>query len=381
MVGQRRASRRSWSLFIILLAAVIAVGLLLRGWLASLSIPDFEGVFFTSSFNLAEHRVDGDLVVVAEEIVLPAGSALDGNAALVGGFISVDGVQVSGDLTVVGEVINVIEPTVIAGSASLLGDMILFSGTVEGDLRVTGDRLTLAPSARVNGYVYACVEKLQIQGADIRVRDCDARTALAPLSALIALREEGLVLSPLLPSQVPAALLAAMFALTSLLLAALTTLTATLFPRQISLIEDAVRARPRSLAGAGLAVFLLAAGLGAGLLVLLAVLPPLGLLLLPLYAIGGLLLLVLVAAGLVTLALMLGDWLLRRITRVPPPPLVAAATGSLALALAFLGLSLLPYGYVISPLLLVLVSSVGLGAALFTRLGTRSLRRSYFVQG
>ncbi len=381
MVGQRRAARRSWGFFIVLLAAVIAAGLLLRGWLASLSVPNFEGVFFTSSFNLAEHRVDGDLVVMAEVIVLPPNSTLEGNAALVGSFISIEGAQVSGDLTVVGEVINVTEQAAITGSASLLGDMILFSGTVEGDLRVTGDRLTLAPGARVNGHVYACVEKLQIQAADIRVRDCDARTALAPFSALIALREEGLALSPLLPSQVPAALLLATFALTSLLLAGLTTLTVTLFPRQISLIEDAVRARPRSLAGAGLAVFLLAAGLSAGLLVLLAVLPPLGLLLVPLYVMGGLLLLVLVAAGLVTLALMLGDWLLRPIMRVPPPPLVAAAVGSLALSLAFLGLGLLPYGYVISPLLLVLVSSAGLGAALFTRLGTRSLRRSYFVQG
>lgn len=364
-----------------MLTAVIAAGLLLRGWLASLSIPNFEGVFFTASFNLAEHQIDGDLVVVAEEIVLPAGSTLEGNAALVGSSVLIDGAQLAGDLTVIGEVINVTEQAEIVGNASLLGDMILFSGTVEGDLRITGDRLTLAPGARVSGYVYACVEKLQVQAPAIRVHDCDARTALAPFSALIALREEGLTLSPLLPAQVPAALLLATFALTSLLLAGLTTLTVTLFPRQISLIEDAMRARPRSLAGAGLAVFLLAAGLSAGLLVLLAALPPLGLLLVPLYAIGSLLLLVLVAAGLVTLALMLGDWLLHWIMRAPPPPLIAAAAGSLALSLAFLGLGLLPYGYVISPLLLMLVSSVGLGAALFTRLGTRPLRRSYFVQG
>ena len=154
-----------------------------------------------------------------------------------------------------------------------------------------------------------------------------------------------------------------------------------MFPRQISHIEEAIRTRPRNLVSAGLATFLLLIGLSAALVLALALLPPLGLVLLPLYALLGLGLLVLTIAGLVTLSLVIGDWLVKRAARAPAPPLIAAAVGSLAMAIVLTVLALLPFGLIISLLSIAAVSSLGVGAALLTRMGTRPLRRSYFVQG
>ena len=73
-----------------------------------------------------------------------------------------------------------------------------------------------------------------------------------------------------------------------------------------------MRARPRSFVGVGIATYALMLGVFAAVLFLLAIFPPLGLLLVPLFLILGLILLILCISGLSTLAVMLGDWLLRR---------------------------------------------------------------------
>jgi len=167
----------------------------------------------------------------------------------------------------------------------------------------------------------------------------------------------------------------------TLALTGMSALLVTFFPRQISHIEEAMRARPRRFGGVGIAAYGLAIGVFFALLLLLAILPPLGLLLIPVFLILSLLLFGLSVTGLVTLAVMLGDWLLRHTSKVPTPPLIAAVIGSILLSMGLAGIALLPFGVPISAVLFGAISSVGLGAALFTRIGTRPVGRTYFVQG
>jgi hypothetical protein len=228
--------------------------------------------------------------------------------------------------------------------------------------------------------VTPCVDQVNAGGPNTAtLADCDAVQQFAPFDTLIALRNKTLILDGAQLSAPVNALV--LLVLSSLVLAGFSTLAVTMFPRQVSHIEEAIRARPRNLVGAGFATFLLIIGLSAALVLVLALLPPLGLVLLPVYALLGLGLLVLVIAGLVTLSLVIGEWLVRRATHAPAPPLITAAVGSLALSAVLTVLALLPFGLIISLLSVAAVSSLGVGAALFTRLGTRPLRRSVFVQG
>jgi hypothetical protein len=128
-------------------------------------------------------------------------------------------------------------------------------------------------------------------------------------------------------------------------------------------------------------MYALALGVFFAMTLLLATIPPLGLLLLPVFLLLLLLLVVLTMTGLVTAVIMIGDWLLRRMSRLPAPPMIAAVVGSLTLSLALAAIALLPFGFAINFVLLGAFSCVGLGASLFTRIGTRPVGRTYFIQG
>src|SRR5690606_8726217 len=143
-----------------------------------------------------------------------------------------------------------------------------------------------------------------------------------PFAELIALRSAALGSSPFTAAPSVATLALVVFG--ALALVGTSVLAVTFFPRHISHIEEAMRARPRNFGGVGIAVYALVIGLFFALTFLLALFPPLGLLLVPVFILLGVLLFVFFATGTITLAVMLGDWLLRRFSRHPQPPLVAA---------------------------------------------------------
>ncbi|MBC7810314.1 MAG: polymer-forming cytoskeletal protein [Burkholderiales bacterium] len=169
-------------------------------------------------------------------------------------------------------------------------------------------------------------------------------------------------------------------ALGSLTLSGIAILTVTLFPRQIRHIEDAVRMMPRGAGSIGLMLGVLATGVTLGVGLLVAAVPPVGLIVLPLYLVGALLLLGMMVAGWISLSLIVGDWLLQRFTRSTFPPLVTVAIGTMALFAAAHLVALLPFGIFVVLLVILLVGSIGLGAALTTRMGTRPLRRYLYAR-
>ena len=116
-------------------------------------------------------------------------------------------------------------------------------------------------------------------------------------------------------------------------------------------------------------------------MLVLAKLPVLGLLLLPVGLIAGVVVFGMVLTGWIALALLLGDWLVRRLVRHTLPPLITVVLGSAALFVLWHILALVPFGSLAGLAVMLLLGAVGLGATLSTVMGTRSMRRSYFVQG
>lgn len=359
-----------------IVVALLVLAVIARQWLTAQELSFESGVQVASDYHLSGTH-EGDLVVMGGNIVLEAGSRVTGSASLIGDTITIGGL-VEGDLTTLSDSLHLEAGSRVEGNAALTGDSVLLAGQVNGDVQVTADSLTVEPGAAVSGMITPCVETFT--GSDtLTVTACNGKRQFAPFDTLIGLRNHTLVLDGMQLAAPGSALL--LLVLSALTMVGFSTLSVTMFPRQISHIEEAIRSRPRSLVGAGFATFLLIIGLCAALVMLLALLPPLGLLLLPIYFVLGLVLLVLVIAGMVTLSLVLGDWLMTRFGRATAPPLITVTVGSLALSAVLALIVLLPFGFLIGAGALALVSSVGVGAALFTRLGTRPLRRSYFIQG
>lgn len=369
-------SRRNFLVFAGAVIGVLILALLLRQPFAQRAVMDEKNVIL-QSYTLTENHPD-DLVVFGETIALAPDSRVAGNASLLGDTIAVAG-AVEGDLGVFGDTLIVNASARIGRNANLLGATVTFGGTVTGDLHVSAEQVTLLPDARINGIIDICSENIDDQRIDALAPTC-LNAGLNPFATLIALRQTSLGNTTLGARMDTLATLA--FAVVGMvLLTGLSVLLVTFFPRQISHIEEAMRARPRSFGGVGIATYALAVGVFTAMIFLLATLPPLGLLLIPVFLILLLILVILTLTGLVTAVIMIGDWLLRRTSRIPTPPLIAAVAGSLALSLALGVIALLPFGFAIGFLLLGAFSSVGLGASLFTRIGTRPVGRTYFIQG
>lgn len=362
-------TQRNRLLFVAAIIVLLVLGLLLRPQVVQHATPD-ENIIFSPEYQLSDFHPD-DLVVVGSALTLEAGSRVGGDASLAGQSLGVAG-QVDGDLTLVGEDVIILPGAEISGDVNVAGRQATIGGTIAGDLRVSGASLTILPSAQLEGNFSFCGQQLDDQRPNAAVPECLA-SGIDPYAELIALRDRGFDGSTF------AMLVVAVVG--TLVLTGTSALAVTFCPRQVSHIEEAMRARPRSFAGVGIATYALVLGLFFAVTFLLAIFPPLGFIFIPIFLIIGLALFVLSLSGLVTLAVIFGDWLLRRFSRTPQPPLVAAVAGSLVLSAGVALVALLPFGFFVSAALLALFSSAGLGASLFTRIGTRPVGRTYFVQG
>ena len=341
------------------------------------TLVDDKNVILQSNYRLSDTH-DDSLVVFGSVVELDAGSRVTGDASFITDKLNITG-EVDGDLNVLGGSLTVAEGAQIGGDVNATGTTVTFGGNVNGDLLISAENIILLPSAQISGTIDACAPNVIDQRVGVSQTTC-TDDGFNPFAALIAVRETAMG-STTFGARLDSAITILVGVVCTILLTGASALVVTLFPRQISHIEEAVRARPRRLGSIGVATYALTLGLALVLIVVLANLPPLGLLLVPFYLILTILLLILSFAGLITLALMLGDWLARRISKLHTPPLIAAMIGSVLLSAGLALISLLPFGFAISFLLLGVISSVGLGGALATRIGTRSVQRAYFVQG
>ncbi len=366
---------------LLVLAAVIIVVFIVGG-AASRAVlnranANADAPVFTSSYTLNSTKTD-DLFVLADTAHLLAGSHVEADASLIGrSGVKIDG-QIDGDLTVMGGAINLGKEALITGDASLIGNSVTLAGHITGDLNIVAENLTINPGTQLDGTLDLCATHFineQSGDAAVAVRKCGANE----LTGWQSLRAGMFAAKPF-----SGGFSAASFAFTGILalaLAAFSGLIVTIFPHRFGQMTQAVRSLPARVSRIGCLTQALALALIAGLGILIAVLPPLGLILLPVLALVLLPLGILFVIGWMTMALLAGDWLLRRFARRTTPPMLTVIAGSLGLFFIWTLLGILPFGPVLSGLMVLLMGAVGLGAAIMTRVGTRSAARSYFVQG
>ncbi len=369
--------RKGLFLFVIGVIGIFALANAARQRLMQQPLLTTDQIIFEQSYTL-NGRVTEDLIVLADTVTLSSDSLVEGDVALLSSSIQIDG-RIEGDLTVLGEQVTIGPDARIAGNTTLLVEQADVAGTINRQLDARAEMLTLRESAQIDGTIYACADTLV---TDHTVVDCDFSDLFSSTETLAALSDPNFVL-PLLNVTVSGAAVVVLFsAFGSLALSGLSILAVVIFPRQISHIEEAIRNNPRNLGGTGLMIILLAVGITVALALVVVSVPPLGIILVPAYLLVALLFFGMVLTGWITITLITGDVLLRRVRSVHTlPPLIIAAVGNVSLLLVWNVLSLNDYGRICGTIVLVVLGAIGLGAAFITRMGTRPLHRSYLVQG
>lgn len=354
-----KLGRRALATAVIVVTGITVIGAAWR--MSQPIIAGDENVVFT----LDDYTFDGsrdDLVVFAQgDITLGSRAKIDGDIVLIsfgGGSVQFGG-TVEGDLTAIGSDVTLDESSSVAGETTLFGDALLVQGQLD-DLIAEGKSLDIAATATIDGTIAVCSDAAEV------VRDERSQ----PTSIQLCEREDTTFT---FGSVVDIAISSAVFTGVAALLV-------TIFPRHVSQIEDSLRRRPRKALGVGLAVGALVVGFGGAVLLVLATVPPLAIVVTPLYFLAVLLLLLPMLAGTVTLSTMIGDGLLRRLS-VQAPPLVTALVGALVVAIPLNLLGAFPALEGFAFFAALIIGTLGLGAALDTRLGTRALNRQHFVQG
>lgn len=365
------------------LIGLTVVGSALSHAVLSRPLVDSDHIIFTDTYQLSA-VADDALVVVADNVELSADSVIPDDAALVGRTQASLNGKIEGDLTLMGGDLTLGENANVAGDASFMGKQVTLNGQIDGDVVVISESLKIDPAAQIKGEVTACVSNLTDGRNDTRkVETCSSGPDNAQFTMLQSLRDGSIISSTIGGGSgggfSGAGLLLSL--LSTFSLTALSALAVALFPRHFSYLTEAVRAAPRSLAGVGCLTLLATGGVGAGVTLALAKLPVLGLLMLPVGLLIGVIVFAMVLTGWIALALLLGDYLVRRLVKHTLPPLITVVLGSAALFVLWYVLALLPFGAWFGLGVMALLGAVGLGATLSTVMGTRAMRRSYFVQG
>jgi cytoskeletal protein CcmA (bactofilin family) len=368
-------------LFILALTiiGVIVLGNAARHTLVQQPLFSHTQILFEQAYTLTG-ALSEDLVVFADTIDLQADSRVDGSVALVADRVTING-PINGDLTILSSHIHIGPDAEVSGNATLLGDTVQIDGHISGALHVRSATLEIHDAAQIDEMVYVCADAFDDSRSEPRSQNCEDSDIWSSTRTLETLRDPNFVL-PLLNITISGAALAIMAtAVGSLALSGLSILAVVLFPRQISHIEEAVRVGSRSLSGTGVMMILLAMGITFAVGLVVVVIPVLGLVIVPVYLLAALLFFGMTLAGWITVTLVVGDLILRRMRVTSLPPLVITAIGNLALLLVWNVLALTDITRVLGFLALVGLGSVGLGAAFITRMGTKPVHRSYLVQG
>lgn len=372
-------SRRAVVILSLIIAGLFALALFARPYLLHQSLIDADNMGVARLYQL-DTTVEDSLFIMADQVELLPESRVTGDAAFISSRVEIGG-RIDGDLTVTGDSVTLLPGAVVNGDALLLVDSAELDGSINGDITFSGDQLVLAPDVVLNGSVAVCRGEITNQAASVVV-DTQPCAGMDFTALVDTLRANIMLESGSVPVTGQSRFI---FALGGTLLAAfglagVATLGVALFPRQLGAMSTALR-QPRSQFITGLLTVLLLLGIGASVIFLMAHVPALSIVLVPLAFILTLAFGVLALAGTIPITISLGGWLLGRVSSAQWPPLVTATVGSLALALLVCLPVFVPYGALVTLAATALISTVAVGAALSTRLGTRGQRNRYFVQG
>lgn len=388
----------------------LGLAALLLWWPAATAVADgpvvtFDGgrIFVDEDVSLAAGQTfDGDLGVLRGDLTLAEGSVVNGDLFVAGGDAYIAG-RVNGDLVIInghleltpsghvtGDVFGLRASQDVAGQvegslSTLLGDMALRNtALICGDLLVSPGHLQREGGARVLG---SEVTDLDMSRFPFLQRELEEIPGQVPTPSPIPWQRHQETWRSGVARFVGSVMAVAFFSLLSI---GIGMLVALLWPRPTRRVSDCILAWPAQSFGLGLLTFLIAAGLEAVVAVLVilvwlvatalvgtVILIPLGLLLILLspllllpipMALAGAMIL-----GWVGLSDLIGRKVLGLLNVADVKPLAAALLGLL------ITVTVPALLWIVKPLccawpFIVLVSSVGLGAAIHTRLGRQSCR-------
>ncbi|MBN1965207.1 MAG: polymer-forming cytoskeletal protein [Anaerolineae bacterium] len=312
-----------------------------------------QGAFaLTDRYTLSEGEVvDGDLAVVASEIVLEPGSRVAGNAALIGGTVTMRG-TVTGDLAVLGD-------NVTLGSGALVtGDAVVCSNNIQRDDRalISGD---YSASCDTVGGLLENVAPVAFDPSKWDWGNFDPTTWDwgGGLERLSEIDIEG-------PSPVERLGMSTLFALA---MGSFAALVALVMPQRLRRMSDAVLRFPLATGAVGFMTFIVSVVISG--LVIVSLFLVVTACLLPFLALAWIGLALLMAVGWVAVGLPVGAWLLGVLNMERVSPAAAAAVGTLVLTFGVGLLGISPWTMLFWGLLGLSLAGWGLGGAVLTRLG------------
>jgi hypothetical protein len=313
------------TLIALVLAATAALALPVAAFAAG--NPDGR-IVLGGSYTLASgDTLEGDLLILGGNVTLEEGSVVQGNVALLGGNVSADG-EIDGDVALVGGNISL-------GSTAL----------VTGNITTFGGSVNRAPGAQVRG------EILTGQGFALPFN------LRGPFTFGFPFRFSPLEMMPFFVTNVISRIL--WFVFEMLLLAALAVVVVMFWPQATGRVAKAVVDQPILTGGLGLLTLVVLPIVVAGLVITVC--------LIPVAAISVLLLGIALLFGVIGIGLEVGQRL-ARLFKGDLHPAAAAGLGTLVVGVVAGGIGNVPCVGWVAPLV---VASLGLGAVIVTRFGSR----------
>lgn len=308
------------------IAALIGLALLLSA--CQSADKDLGGFNLNSAYTLAAGETrSGDQVVVARDIALAPDSSVDG------------------DIT-------------------LMGSQVTVRGRVTGDVTVVADRFVLGDEADISGDLVVCAKEFQrgaVASVGGKIKEECARSSRVSIANAVDSGWSNWRSS--FWFRLGTALGGALF------FGALSALLTAVLPRPLARMAASIYRAPAVAGGVGCLTILLALGVSAiyGLSLLL-VLP---VVLLPIVLLGWLVLGLLALLGWVALAQPTGVYVLQRLGLERQPPMLTAGVGGIVLALLLRVWGIFWFTAWIGLVIGAALASVGLGAVILTRAGSR----------
>ena len=328
-----------------------------------------HAVIATPRRLFASHRRMGAALLVLLVLLLAAcnttssGSSAD-QVALQRTYRLAAGERQNGDLVVVAQSVSLETGSTVGGDAAITARDVEINGTVEGDAVIAAERLTLGPEAHLRGDVVACARTFErAEGARVDgdlIEECSNPPNLGL---------EQLLTDAWLSWQSSWFLRAGSMVLGALFFGALAALGTVLMPRPLACMARTIQRRPWQAGTVGLLTLAIAGGLTVLYGLSLKLIVPV--VVLPVVLLGWLVLGMLSLLGWMALAAPIGQWVFYRLRRGTQPQMIAAAVGGVALALALRVWSVFGVIGWLTGVLVLGAGSVGLGAVLLTRAGTR----------
>ncbi len=275
------------------------------------------------------------------------------------------GERLEGDLVVVAEQASLAAQSTVGGDVAMTARRVELNGTIEGDAVIVAEKLTLGPEARLRGDLVACARTFQ-QAESARIEG----DVLEECSGTPNLGMDQLLTDAWLSWQTSWLLRAGSVFLGALFFGALAALGTVLIPRPLACMAETICERPWQAGGVGLLTLAIAGGLTVLYGLSLKLIVPV--VFLPVVLLGWLVLGILSLLGWIALAAPLGRWALRTRQRSTHPPMVTAALGGITLGLALRVWNIFWVTGWLTGLLVLGAGSIGLGAVLLTRAGTKA---------